>query len=74
MLNPVDVHIGKQLRILRIARKFTQNQLANQFSEPVAFQQVQKYENGKNRLSASRLWELCAILRVDPYYFFDGME
>jgi transcriptional regulator with XRE-family HTH domain len=40
----------------------------------VSFQQIQKYEKGTNRISASRLWELSGILGVEPTYFFEGLE
>ena len=40
----------------------------------ISFQQVQKYESGANRISASKLWELCCVLDVEPGHFFEGLE
>ncbi len=40
----------------------------------ISFQQVQKYESGANRVSASKLWEVCSILDVEPDYFFEGLS
>jgi len=40
----------------------------------ISFQQVQKYESGANRASASKLWEVCCILDVEPGYFFEGLS
>jgi transcriptional regulator with XRE-family HTH domain len=40
----------------------------------ISFQQVQKYESGANRISASKLWQLCDVLDVEPGYFFDGLD
>ncbi len=39
----------------------------------ISFQQIQKYESGANRISASKLWELCGVMDVDPGYFFEGL-
>ncbi|MEM6389336.1 MAG: helix-turn-helix transcriptional regulator [Pseudomonadota bacterium] len=50
----------------------SQQQLAEKVG--IKFQQIQKYETGMNRISASRLWEIAAALRVDVQYFFDGMD
>ena len=50
----------------------TQVELARQLS--LSFQQVQKYETGANRISASRMWQVCEVLDVTPGYFFEGLE
>lgn len=66
--NDIDIHIGKRLRDLRIERGLTQTQLA-EFSG-VSYQQVQKYEKGTNRISASRLWKFCRVMDINLGYFF----
>jgi transcriptional regulator with XRE-family HTH domain len=50
----------------------TQQQLAEKVG--IKFQQIQKYETGMNRVSASRLWDISEALSVPVAYFFDGME
>ena len=72
MSHPVDVHVGKKLKQLRALRGMTQTDVANGLE--ISFQQVQKYELGRNRISASRLFELAQILDVPPSYFFDGLQ
>lgn len=68
---PVDVHAGRQLRTRRQQRGLPQKDLAKLLG--ISFQQVQKYESGANRISASTMWELCRVLGVEPGYFFDGL-
>lgn len=72
MSHPVDVHVGQRLKQLRILRGMTQTDVADGLN--ISFQQVQKYELGRNRISASKLYELSHILKVPPSYFFDGLE
>lgn len=72
MSHPVDVHVGQRLKQLRILRGMTQTDVADGLN--ISFQQVQKYELGRNRISASKLFELSHILKVPPSYFFDGLE
>lgn len=72
MSHPVDIHVGKKLKHLRVLRGMTQTDVANGLN--ISFQQVQKYELGRNRISASRLFELSNILDVPPSYFFEGLE
>ncbi len=69
--HPVDVHVGKQLRTQRALYGLSQNDLAKQLG--VTFQQLQKYESGANRTSASRLWEAGKALGVPVSYFFEGL-
>lgn len=69
--NPVDVHVGKKLRERRTLLGLNQTQLADMLG--VTFQQVQKYEWGKNRISCSRLWDITVVLDIDIGYFFDDM-
>jgi len=68
---PVDVHVGRRVRDQRNERDMSQTDLANACK--ITFQQIQKYENGANRVSASRLWQFAAILGVPVDYFFDGL-
>jgi transcriptional regulator with XRE-family HTH domain len=68
---PVDEHVGHRIRDKRIALDMSQTALAEACR--ITFQQVQKYEKGGNRVSASRLWQLCAVLGVEIEYFFDGL-
>jgi len=72
MPHPVDVHVGKRIRQRRWMVGMTQQQLAE--SVGIKFQQIQKYETGANRVSASRLWEIAAALEVSVVYFFDGLS
>lgn len=69
-VTPVDQHIGKRIRIARLAAKISQEKLAAACG--VSFQQVQKYENGLNRVGAGRLPIIARVLGVDVPYFFDG--
>lgn len=72
MKHPVDVHVGKRLRHRRWMVGMTQQKLANAVG--IKFQQIQKYESGANRVSASRLWDLANALSVPVAYFFEGLE
>ena len=69
--HPVDKHVGNRLRQLRALRGITQATLADQIG--VACQQVQKYEKGANRISASRLWGISRVLDVPIASFFEGI-
>ena len=68
----VDDHVGERIRERRTMMGLTQENLANALS--ISYQQVQKYERGTNRVSASRLWDLAAALGVPVSYFFDGLD
>lgn len=70
--HPVDAHVGKRVRHRRWMVGMTQQQLADRVG--IKFQQIQKYETGMNRVSASRLWEIAAALDVPIAYFFDGLD
>lgn len=72
MPHPVDVHVGKRIRHRRWLVGMTQQQLAE--SVGIKFQQIQKYETGANRVSASRLWDIADSLDVDVSFFFEGLE
>lgn len=72
MPHPVDVHVGKRVRHRRWLAGMTQQQLAE--SVGIKFQQIQKYETGANRISASRLWDIAHALAVPVSYFFEGLD
>jgi transcriptional regulator with XRE-family HTH domain len=71
MADETDLHVGKRLRRRRRLLGMTQQDLASQVG--VRFQQIQKYECGANRITASRLYELAKAMNVSVQYFFDGM-
>ena len=71
MVHPVDVHVGKKIREVRLLRGLTQVNVAEQLG--LSFQQLQKYETGYNRVSASKMFEIAQLLRVEPGYFFEGL-
>jgi transcriptional regulator with XRE-family HTH domain len=72
MTNDIDLHVGKRLRRRRRLLGLTQQQLAE--SVGIRFQQIQKYECGANRVSASRLFELAEALDVPVQYFYEGLS
>ncbi len=72
MKHPVDVHVGKRIRHRRWLVGMTQQQLAENVG--IKFQQIQKYETGMNRVSASRLWDIAASLSVPVSFFFEGLD
>jgi transcriptional regulator with XRE-family HTH domain len=63
-----DIHVGNLIRAQREVLGMSQQDMAARIG--VTFQQVQKYEKGVNRVSASRLGNIAAALRVDPSFFF----
>ena len=72
MAHPVAEHVGKRLRQRRWLVGMTQQQLAEHVG--IKFQQIQKYETGANRVSASRLWDIASTLDVSINFFFDGLQ
>lgn len=72
MKHPVDVHVGKRVRHRRWMVGMTQQQLADKVG--IKFQQIQKYETGMNRISASRLWDISEALSVPISFFFEGLD
>jgi len=70
--NPIDVHVGKRIRMRRLLLGMNQETLANALG--LTFQQVQKYEGGANRVSASRLSETAKILGVPISFFFTDLQ
>jgi transcriptional regulator with XRE-family HTH domain len=69
--NPIDVHVGRRLRLRRTLLGMSQERLAHLLG--LTFQQIQKYERGVNRIGSSRLYELGQILDVPISFFFDDM-
>jgi len=72
MKHPVDVHVGKRIRHRRWMVGMTQQQLGEAVG--IKFQQIQKYETGMNRVSASRLWDIAHAMDVPVSFFFEGLE
>lgn len=70
MAHPVDEFVGRKLRERRTLMGMSQENLASRVG--ITFQQVQKYERGANRMSASRLFEFAQILGVPVGHFFEG--
>lgn len=64
--------IGSQIKMQRILRGLTQEQLANSLG--ITFQQLQKYERGVNRISACRLYDISKVLKKDISFFFDACQ
>ena len=69
--HPVDVHVGRQLRLRRTLLGMSQEKLGEAIG--LTFQQVQKYERGANRIGSSRLYDLTRVLDVPVEYFFGDM-
>ncbi len=72
MANEIDVHIGKRLREARLAKGMSQVVLGKSLG--VSFQQVQKYERGKDRIGGSRLWDISSVLETSIGFFFEGLD
>lgn len=69
--NPIDLHVGGRVRMRRKMVALSQDQLADALG--LTFQQVQKYERGANRISASKLYQIAKTLQVPVSFFFDGL-
>lgn len=72
MAHRVDEHVGKRIRQRRWLKGMSQQKLAELVG--IKFQQIQKYETGANRVSASRLWDIADALEVQVCYFFEGLR
>ncbi|MEO0503526.1 MAG: helix-turn-helix transcriptional regulator [Pseudomonadota bacterium] len=72
MAHLVDVHVGKRIRQRRWLIGMTQQKLADMVG--IKFQQIQKYETGANRVSASRLWDIGEAMGVPVAFFFEGLQ
>ncbi|MBY3314683.1 helix-turn-helix domain-containing protein [Rhizobium laguerreae] len=69
--HPVDAHVGQRIYLARQAKRMSQKVLAGRLG--ITFQQIQKYEKGKNRVSASVLYGIMCALDMPATYFFDGL-
>ena len=69
--HPIDIHVGSRVRMRRVLLGMSQEELGRNLG--LTFQQVQKYEKGTNRVSASRLAQIAEILGVTPMFFFDAL-
>ena len=69
--HPVDRHVGRRVCEKRIALGYNQSDLGRALG--LTFQQIQKYEKGANRVSASKLWDIARFFKVDISYFFEGL-
>jgi transcriptional regulator with XRE-family HTH domain len=67
--NSLDAHVGRRVRMARLGAGWSQERLAKALQ--ISFQQVQKYEKGANRIGASRLSDIAAVLNVPIAYFFE---
>lgn len=70
--NPIDVHVGKRIKIRRNLLGWSQETLGAKLG--LTFQQVQKYEKGLNRVSASRLWDFAVVMDAPISFFYDDMD
>ena len=68
----IDKHVGARLRMRRTILGMNQTQLGK--ASGITFQQIQKYENGANRISASKLYQFARVLGVTVSFFFEGVE
>lgn len=69
--DPVDVHVGHRVRHIRILCDLTQEELGEKIG--VSYQQIQKYETGANRISASKLYAIATTFAVAPGWFFEDL-
>ncbi len=72
MKKSVDIHVGQRVRQRRWMVCMTQQQLGDCVG--IKFQQIQKYEAGTNRISASRMWDIAAAMEVPVSFFFEGID
>lgn len=68
---PMDKAIGQKVRQLRLQAGWSQRQFGQRLEKPVTFQQVQKYENGSNRVSAASILDMAQIFGVSVTAFFE---
>ena len=69
--NLIDKHVGSRVRMRRLSLGMSQQDLADRAD--ITFQQIQKYEKGANRISASRLYQFSGVLNVPLLFFFEGL-
>jgi len=70
--HPVEIHVGARIRLRRKLMGMSQQDLSRAIG--LTFQQLQKYEKGTNRISASKLYGVAQALKVSISYFFDGLD
>ena len=69
-IDPIDRHVGGRIRMQRLVSGMSQTTLGDKAG--ITFQQIQKYENGKNCVSAGRIQQFANVFKVPPEFFFDG--
>ena len=69
--NPIDVHVGNRVRMQRMLVGMSQEKLGEHLG--LTFQQVQKYEKGSNRVSASKLYQMAQVLGVPVQFFYEDL-
>ena len=70
--NPIDIHVGNRIRMRRNILGWSQEKLGDLLG--LTFQQIQKYEKGLNRVSASRLWDFSVVMETPISFFYDDMD
>lgn len=70
-IHPIDRHVGHKVRVARIRAELSQTELGREIG--LSYQQIQKYESGKNRISASMLYEIAKRLNIPLTEFFRGL-
>ena len=70
--DPIDKFVGSRVRARRVGLRISQTKLGDAIG--VTFQQVQKYENGTNRIGASNLFKISKTLSVEVAFFFEGLD
>lgn len=70
--HPIDVLVGRKIREFRVRHDLSQKSLGDEIG--LTFQQIQKYESGKNRVSASILFEIARVLKTPVGQFFNNSE
>jgi transcriptional regulator with XRE-family HTH domain len=70
--DPIDTYVGSRIRAARAAKNMSQTKLADGLH--LTFQQIQKYERGTNRISASKLYHAANVLGVTVSYFYEGLD
>ena len=69
--DPIDIHVGQRVKARRVGLRISQSEIGKALD--VTFQQIQKYENGANRVGASNLYRLAQALSVEVSYFYEDM-
>ncbi len=72
MKHSIDIHVGWRVRERRSLLRMTQQELGDNIG--IKYQQIQKYETGTNRISASRMWDIAAAMEVPVSFFFEGID